>query len=123
MSRVRGVVACHAGLANALVEAVDRISGMGSSFIAISNDECDRDALRGRLAEAIGSDPVVVFVDMPTGSCMMAALQELQNGRQAAVVTGVNLPMLIDFVFHPDDSLAEAASRAVAAGAQAIKVP
>ena len=121
--RVRGVVVCHGGLAGALVQAVHSITGLGDSLVPVSNDDCDREAISRRITEAIGSEPAVVFVDMPTGSCMMAALRELEGMRGATIVTGVNLPMLIDFVFHSDPSPAEAAQRAKTAGAAAIKAP
>jgi mannose/fructose-specific phosphotransferase system component IIA len=38
-------------------------------------------------------------------------------------VTGVNLAMLVDFVFHRSLSPEEAAARAAAAGGRAIRIP
>ena len=38
-------------------------------------------------------------------------------------MTGVNLAMLVDFVFHRSLALDEAAARAVIAGEKAIRVP
>ena len=113
---------CHAGLAAALVDAVNQITGLGEAFIPVSNEGCDRDLLRQRIAEALGPDPAVVFIDLPTGSCMMAALRELKEEHQATIVTGVNLPMLLEFVFHRDGSPEETAEKARAAGAESVRV-
>ena len=121
-SGMRGVIVCHAGLAAALVEAVNQISGLGDALVPVSNEGCDRDLLRERIAEAVGSDPAVVFVDLPTGSCMIAALREIKEGHHASIVTGVNLPMLLKFVFHRDGTPDEAAELAKAAGTEAVRV-
>ena len=121
-SDLRGVIVCHAGLAAALVETVNQISGLGDALVPVSNEGCDRDLLRERIAQALGSDPAVVFVDIPMGSCMMAALQELKEGHDASIVTGVNLPMLLKFVFHRDGTPDEAAELARTAGTEAVRV-
>ena len=121
-SGLRGVIVCHGQLASALVEAVEQIAGMSEALMPISNEGCDRDALRQRIGDALGSDPAIVFVDLPTGSCLMAALRELKDEHNARVVTGVNLSMLLDFVFHRDRGLEEAAAQAVEMGAQSIGV-
>lgn len=120
---LRGVVVCHGGLASALVDAVEQITGLTGRLVPISNSDCDRDGLEQRIAATIGGVPAVVFVDMPSGSCLFAALHRLRNEPHVKVVTGVNLAMLIDFVFHPDEPPAEAAARAVATGERAIKTP
>jgi mannose/fructose-specific phosphotransferase system component IIA len=120
---LRGVVVCHGGLAAALVDAVEQITGLTGRLTPISNTDCDRDRLEERIADTIGGAPAVVFVDMPSGSCLFAALHRLRNEPRVKVVTGVNLAMLIDFVFHPDEPPTEAAARAVATGERAIKTP
>jgi mannose/fructose-specific phosphotransferase system component IIA len=120
---LRGVVVCHGGLAAALVDAVEQITGLTGRLIPVSNTDCDRDGLEERIAGTIGGAPAVVFVDMPSGSCLFAALHRLGGEPRVKVVTGVNLAMLIDFVFHPDEPPTEAAARAVATGERAIKTP
>ena len=72
---------------------------------------------------AIGGAPAVVFVDMPSGSCLFAALSRFKAEPNVRVVTGVNLAMLVDFVFHREATPAAAAERAAATGVKAIKVP
>ncbi len=120
---LRGVVVCHGALAQALVSAVEQITGLTGRFVPVSNTDCDRDGLERRIADAIGGAPAVVFVDMASGSCLFAALHRLRGEPNVKVVTGVNLAMLIDFVFHPDEAPAEAAARAVATGERAIRTP
>ena len=65
----------------------------------------------------------MLFVDLPGGSCLTSAIRLAHGRAEIAVVTGVNLAMLLDFVFHRDLSPAEAARRAVDAGGRAIRTP
>lgn len=120
---LRGVIVSHGDLAAAMVDAVQNICGIRDALVPVSNTGCDRVSLRQRLAEAIDGRRAVVFVDLPTGSCLMAALQEVREIEDVRVVTGVNLPMLLDFVFRLGESPDEAADRAVEMGAQAIRTP
>jgi mannose/fructose-specific phosphotransferase system component IIA len=120
---LRGVVVCHGKLAGALVEAVESISGVTGALVAVSNTGCDREALEERVVAALEGRPAVVFVDMASGSCLFAVLKRLRSTEGVKAVTGVNLAMLVDFVFHRGLPPAEAAERAVSAGTRAIKVP
>jgi mannose/fructose-specific phosphotransferase system component IIA len=118
-----GVVVCHGTLAGALVQAAEQISGLQGVLVAVSNTGCDRDTLEQRVLAAVNGRPAVVFVDLASGSCSFAVLKRLRNEASVKVVTGVNLAMLVDFVFHRSLSPAEAASRAVAAGEKSIRIP
>lgn len=120
---LRGVVVCHGKLAGALVEAAESISGVTGALVPVTNTDCDRDALEERVVAALGGGPAVVFVDMASGSCLFAVLKRLRDNDGVKAVTGVNLAMLVDFVFHRTLSSEEAASRAAAAGTRAIRVP
>ena len=68
----------------------------------------------------MGNTPAVVFVDMPSGSCLLAAVRRLAGAPGARVVTGVNLAMLLEFVFDRTLTPDQAAERAVATGGKAI---
>lgn len=120
---LRGVVVCHGRLAVALVEAAEQISGVTGALTPVSNTGCDRGALEERVADAVGAGPAIVFVDLSSGSCLFAVLNRLRAAAAAKVVTGVNLAMLVDFVFHRTLAVDEAAARAAIAGGKAIRVP
>ena len=112
-----------ANLSKALVEAAESISGVTGVLVPVSNSGCDREALETRVAEAVEGRPSVVFVDLPSGSCLFAVLKRLRAMEGVKVVTGVNLAMLVDFVFHLSLGPDEAAERAIAAGTKAIRTP
>jgi mannose/fructose-specific phosphotransferase system component IIA len=120
---LHGVVVSHAAVAQALLSAVAAITGVTDALIPVSNDGCDSGALSARLAAAIGGGPSVVFVDLPGGSCLTSAIRLARGKSDVAVVTGVNLAMLLDFVFNRDVTPAEGARRAAEAGARAIRTP
>jgi mannose/fructose-specific phosphotransferase system component IIA len=120
---LRGVIVSHAAVAEALVTAVVAITGVEGALIPISNEGCDAEALTERLTTALGGRPAVLFIDLPGGSCLTSALRQARGRADLAVVTGVNLAMLLDFVFHRDVTPAEAARRAGESGAKAIRVP
>jgi mannose/fructose-specific phosphotransferase system component IIA len=120
---LRGVVVCHGGLAKALVEAAESISGVTGVLLPVSNSGCDRDSLEKRVVEAVDGRPSVVFVDLASGSCLFAVLKRMRSLPGVKVVTGVNLAMLVDFVFHVSLTPEAAAERAIAAGTKAIRLP
>jgi mannose/fructose-specific phosphotransferase system component IIA len=122
MSELRGIIVSHAAVAQALVAAVRAITGIDNALTAISNEGCGTEQLAERLRDAVGNGPALLFVDLPGGSCMTSSMRYAKQHADIAVVTGVNLAMLLDFVFHRNISPEEAARRAVDAGAKAIRV-
>ncbi len=120
---LRGVIVSHAALAQALLAAVAAITGVKDALVPVSNDGCDTGALAERLTQAIAGRPAVLFVDLPGGSCLTSSVRLARGRADLAVVTGVNLAMLLDFVFHRELAPAEAARRAAEAGSRAIRTP
>lgn len=118
---LRGIVVAHGGLAQALVDEAERISGQTGVFTAVSNSGGGKDEIEARIHAAVGGHPAVVFVDMPCGSCFFAAMQLGRAREGVRVVTGVNLPMLLDFVNHQALPPAESAGRAAGKGVDAIR--
>ena len=119
---IRGVVVSHADLGAALVHAVESITGILGALVPVSNDGCNRATLDQRVHAAVGDAPCVVFVDLAGGSCFRSAARLTRDHAGLTVVAGVNLPMLIDFVFHRDLGLDGAVKHAVEAGSHGIRV-
>jgi mannose/fructose-specific phosphotransferase system component IIA len=118
---VVGLVVSHASLAEGLVQSVRQIAGVEAGALrAVSNDGCGPEALQAAVSEALGGGPGIVFTDMPSGSCAFAARRLTIDRPDTAVICGVNLPMLLDFVFHRDLSLPELTERLVNKGKAAI---
>jgi len=118
---LKGVVFTHAGLSDSLVAAVQEITGDTEALVAVSNCGLGREGMCAVVSEMIEFTPVVVFVDLPGGSCFQAVLSVARERDDVALVTGVNLPMLLDFVFNRNVSPAAAAERAASVGVQSVK--
>lgn len=113
---VRGVIVTHARLGEALIEAAEEVSGVRGVLTAVSNRSCTPERLREQVVEATEGGPVVLFVDLAAGSCGYASRAAASTRADVAVVTGVSLPMLIDFLFHRHLSPPELAARLVEKG-------
>jgi mannose/fructose-specific phosphotransferase system component IIA len=118
-----GIVLAHEAVATAFVAAVEAIAGTEHGLVPVSNAGCDRAAIEARLAAAIAGRPAVIFADLPGGSCAFGAAAYARSHPSIAVVTGVNLAMLLDFAFHRAATPEAARERAVATGRSAIGAP
>ncbi|HET9066690.1 MAG TPA: hypothetical protein VFN22_12790 [Gemmatimonadales bacterium] len=120
MSGITGVVVGHANLAAALLAAVEQIAGPEHGLRAISNTDCDRGTLETRILDAVAGHPAIIFIDMPSGSCLFAAMRRLEEMPGVRLITGVNLAMLLEFVFRRDGSVDEVAAEVTEAGRRAV---
>lgn len=108
MSRVdtalRGLIIAHADLADALITTVNQIAGSQENLVALSNTYLSAAELERKIRELLEDGiPTVIFTDFWGGSAFAAARSvvneyRLENKTPCAVITGVNLPMLISFV-------------------------
>ncbi|MGH7459117.1 MAG: PTS sugar transporter subunit IIA [Longimicrobiaceae bacterium] len=114
---VRGVIVAHASLAQALVRAAQRVAGADQDSLRwLSNEERGPEALERAVRETAGQGPVVLFTDLPSGSCTFAARKVFAGRDDVAVICGVNLPVLVDFLFHRDLPLDELVERLIEKG-------
>jgi mannose/fructose-specific phosphotransferase system component IIA len=109
--KVQGVLVGHGKLAEGMLDAVAGITGSREGLQPLDNAEMTPAVLEERLHELVGDGPSVVFVDLPSGSCAFAARRLKFRHPRVAVVCGVNLPLLLDFVFHRDLPLEQVVER------------
>jgi len=118
---VRGIVVAHGEMAVGLTDAVRSITGAGPDALApLSNRGLAPAALAAVLQAEAGKGPTILFTDLPSGSCGVAARMLAHNDPGLVVICGVNLPMLLDFVTNRNLPLLELATRLVAKGKAAI---
>jgi len=120
--KVRGVVVGHGDMPRGLVDAVKRIAGdAATGLAAVSNEGKGPDVLRSEVDAAAGPGPAIVFVDIQSGSCGLAASYACRGCVGRVVISGVNLPMLLDFVFHRELPLEALVAKLVDGGRAAIR--
>jgi N-acetylgalactosamine PTS system EIIA component len=119
--RVRAIVAGHGDFAAGLVSAVEQITGRGNVFHPVSAHDLSGSELEAVLLRAIDETGAsVVFTDLQAGSCSMATRRLSRERPNVLLVAGVNLPMLLDYVFAEKIPDVEAARHAVERGKAAI---
>ena len=118
----RALVAGHGDFAAGLISAVEAVTGRGDLLDPIEvKGLCGEDIqllLRQRL-KANGA--TIIFTDLQAGSCTMAARRLLREMPGVLLVSGANLPMLLDFVMSSAEAQ-EAARAAVERARAAISV-
>lgn len=97
---IHALIVAHGDLARALLAAVEKLAGPQEGVRTLSNEGCDMETLRARIQQAsdeLGSGPLVVFADLFGGSCANASTALIHDRPDWRLVTGVNVPMLVNF--------------------------
>lgn len=114
---VRGILFAHGRMAEGMTDAVRCIAGVGDDvLVPLSNEGKGPEALIAEIERLAKGTPVIVFTDLQSGSCALAARVSSREHPERAVLCGVNLPMLLDFVFHRDLPLEELVERLLGKG-------
>ena len=102
-----GLIVTHGALAAALREAAARIAGDVTQLEIVSNDALSVEGLHECVREAVArldqGDGGIIFTDLAGGSCAVACRMVLRGHPRVRLVTGINLPMLVDFVLRRGD--------------------
>ena len=118
----RALVAGHGDFATGLISAVEAVTGRGDLLDPIEvKGLCGEDIqlLLSQRLKANGA--TIIFTDLQAGSCTMAARRLLREMPGVLLVSGANLPMLLDFVMSSAEAQ-EAARAAVERARAAISV-
>ena len=118
---VRGIVIAHGDMAAGLVDAVRHIAGISGDFLLpLSNRGLGPDALAQQVRGLATDAPTIVFTDLQSGSCGFAARRCVQELPSVVVISGVNLPILLEFVMRRQLPLVELVPFLLAKGRSAI---
>lgn len=122
------LVTTHGEFCNGLLHAVNMIVGEQEGVFAVSLDENGVDDFASRLESKLDEmvanyDQVLVMCDLKGGTPCNQSLRFAFTEEKVKVVSGVNLPMLIETIFGRNSvgSLEEVAIFASDSGKQAIE--
>jgi len=95
---IRAVLVTHGSLGQSLCEAAISVLGPQEGVTVLSNSGLSLDQIQERVLAALTTDPTVIMVDLCGGSPFMACCSLTGLPAQCAVVSGINLPMLLSFL-------------------------
>ena len=110
MSHARpvGLLVTHGLLGREMIRTVESILGAQEDVIIVSNSGLSADGLTQAIEDGVRDvppeTPIVLFSDLAAGSCGIAARRATVGHRRLHRITGINLPMLLEF-FHYRDTL------------------
>ena len=121
-----GVVVAHGQLAEGFVSALAHMAGPQSNVWGVSNEGRDGETLAAEIAAGLASRgagcEAILFSDLDGGSCGQACRRLLADGIVRAVFFGINLPLLIEFVFLQESSFETLEAALLAKSRQALGV-
>ncbi|MGH7504864.1 MAG: PTS sugar transporter subunit IIA [Longimicrobiales bacterium] len=118
---VRGILVAHGAMADGIVDAVRHITGAEADvLIPLSNKALSPQHLADEVRNRVGHGPTIVFTDLPSGSCGFAARLLARELPDLVVISGVNLPVLLEFVMLRDLPMTELVPRLLAKGRAAV---
>ena len=114
MAVIPALLVTHADLAAALLRAAEKICGPIEGVEVLSNEDLSREVLESEIARRVAAwtGGGLVLTDFWGGSphtCATAAARAvIRKGTtgspegEVAIVTGVNLPVLLDYLYNRD---------------------
>ncbi|MDM7914904.1 MAG: PTS sugar transporter subunit IIA [Candidatus Eisenbacteria bacterium] len=124
-SRTLGILVTHGSLGEELRRTAEAILGPQEQLEVISNFGASLDGIVDRVREILkgrAASAVFLFVDLLGGSCGHACREILRAHDDTTILSGINLPMLLDFLHNRDRyPMAELRERLVQKGRDGIQ--
>lgn len=125
MARVPALLVMHADLASALLRAAESVYGPIEGVEVLSNEGLSRQGLEqeiGRRVAGWGAGGLVL-TDFWGGSCHICGAAAARGQGGLVIVTGMNLPTLIDYLHNRDQyAVEELAERLQKKGQDSIRL-
>ena len=121
---VPALLVMHADLAEALLHAASAVYGPIEGIEVLSNSGLSREALEARIVEQVTHwrHGGLVLTDFWGGSCHTCGLKATRGRGEILLLTGVNLPVLLDYLHNRDRFTAsELAERLQTKGRESIR--
>jgi mannose/fructose-specific phosphotransferase system component IIA len=96
---VRGIIIGHGTFADAMIATAEKIVGKQSDIEIVTNEGISCETLSQQIAQLLTEEDVdtIVFLDLPGGSCTISCYTIMKDHQDLNVISGVNLPMLLEF--------------------------
>ncbi len=123
--RTPALLVMHADLAAALLRAATSVYGPVEEVEVLSNEGHTRQSLEGEIERRVETwgHGGLVLTDFWGGSCHICGASATRGKGEVLVVTGVNLPVLLDYLHNRDlYPPAELAERLKRKGQDSIRV-
>jgi len=115
------LVVSHGDLGEVLVREATRLIGTESRFESLSTVGLSAAEITDLIEQKIGKEPWIIFTDAPGTSPTVRACAAIKKGQ--AVVSGVNLGMLISFLIHRNRlSVKELANKMIEDGKRSLEL-
>jgi mannose/fructose-specific phosphotransferase system component IIA len=125
MTRVPALLVMHGDLSAALLRAAEQIVGTIEGIETLSNVGLSREALEAEIERRVARwpDGGLVLTDFWGGSCHTCGISAARGRAEVVVVTGLNLPTLLDFLHNREQTgVVELAERLQKKGQESIRV-
>jgi len=125
MTRVPALLVTHSDLGHAMLRAAAAVYGPVEDVAVLSNEGLSREQLERQIAEKVAGWTAggLLLTDFWGGSCHVCGASATRGHGDIVVVTGFNLPTLLDYLHNRDQySSLELADRLQKKGRESIRL-